>query len=78
MDEALLAKNLMLDRRCEKCKVVRDTYLDYVDDWRKINNQLSFQGCAGCFKKTPDGIEYHFWGPKEGVCASYRPLSNEW
>jgi hypothetical protein len=78
MDEAVLAKNLMLDRRCEKCQIVRNTYFDFLDDWKKINIQLSLQGCVGCFKPTPEGVEYQFWGPREGVCASYHPLPNEW
>jgi hypothetical protein len=76
MDEAVLAKNLMLDRKCEKCRIVRNTYLDFMDNWKKVNSELQKQGCVGCFKLSPDGIEYQFWGPAEGVCDSYNPLPN--
>ena len=43
MDEALCAKNLMLERDCAKCRIARDTYLDFVDNWKQINEELQKQ-----------------------------------
>ena len=72
MDEAELAKNLMLNRKCENCAIIRQIYFDHISDMPHIDEHLLKAGCQGTFKPNSTKSQFDFYGPREGACKNWK------